>query len=343
MDFDTYRLVFHGQIRPGLDTRTVQSRLAALFRLDDAQVGRLFDSAPVVVKKNLTLEQALQCKEQFEHSGALCEVAREDMPAVTGAIPQDGAQPATTAADAGTSGDDQNKGNVSQQQKVENFLKDLLYISPEMVMAYMTTYLTVLVITESMNWHFSLFGYPLHEIMAAVAASSTCRKDNRTRNPVLVPKATGIPFRLNYTVGMRFWGALLLIALCAWGVLTFAGALHKVRQDVQSRSEISVTRSRMDRLDTAMRIIQNAAFEGEVPFPDTPDQIASITRSHRQLFPRNALLPSAELLKDEWDTPMRYERQGKMDYLFRSAGPDKIFDTDDDLTLSSRDTLGRGQ
>ena len=69
-----YRLIFDGHYRPGLSPQDAQQRLAALFKVAPGEISALFSSPPVILKENLTYEEALRDKADFEATGALCRL-----------------------------------------------------------------------------------------------------------------------------------------------------------------------------------------------------------------------------------------------------------------------------
>lgn len=87
-------------------------------------------------------------------------------------------------------------------------------------------------------------------------------------------------------------------------------------------------------MQMAMTGVQGVVMEMGVPFPETPEQILEIIRTHRQLFPPQVVALGRELIEDEWGTKIRYEPRGIASYTWRSAGADKTFDTRDDLVVT---------
>jgi hypothetical protein len=70
-----YRLIFDGHYQPRQSREEVQQRLADLFQVDPGQINALFSTPPVVLKENLSYEEALRDKADFEATGALCRLA----------------------------------------------------------------------------------------------------------------------------------------------------------------------------------------------------------------------------------------------------------------------------
>jgi hypothetical protein len=69
-----YRLIFDGHYQPGLSPEDVQQRLAALFKVEPHEISALFSTPPVILKENLSYEEALRNKVDFEATGALCRL-----------------------------------------------------------------------------------------------------------------------------------------------------------------------------------------------------------------------------------------------------------------------------
>ena len=69
-----YRLIFDGRYQPRQYPDEVLDRLADLFQVEPHQVKSLFANPPVVLKEDLTYEEALGDKATFEATGALCRL-----------------------------------------------------------------------------------------------------------------------------------------------------------------------------------------------------------------------------------------------------------------------------
>ena len=69
-----YRLIFDGHYQAQQSPEDAQHRLAALFNVEPRQISDLFSAPPVILKENLTYEEALQDKADFEATGALCRL-----------------------------------------------------------------------------------------------------------------------------------------------------------------------------------------------------------------------------------------------------------------------------
>jgi len=73
-DNKKYKIVFTGQIQPGQDHLTVKARLASIFGLTGSQIEKLFPGKPVLVKGNLTYDDARLFKMKLEQGGAVCQL-----------------------------------------------------------------------------------------------------------------------------------------------------------------------------------------------------------------------------------------------------------------------------
>ncbi|MBN1397082.1 MAG: aconitate hydratase AcnA [Bacteroidetes bacterium] len=67
-----YRILFNGEIEPGLDAAVVKERLAKLFKTTPEQVNKLFTGRPVTVNNNLDFSAAQQYITLMKNEGALC-------------------------------------------------------------------------------------------------------------------------------------------------------------------------------------------------------------------------------------------------------------------------------
>lgn len=326
METTTYKIVFRGEIRPELDMDSVKVRLAALFQLESARLERLFTGSSVVVKKNLSLDLAIQYKQHFEQSGALCELELERGPtqestastvgpSVTSAFPS-----AVSVPEPPTNPASGTAQHAQPYYELTLFSHFWCYFQGQVI--YLLVFGAGAFVGTFVEWEFNIFGYPLHQIVAALMGAlrwGQAEMKLRREGPV--------------TLNIRFWVAALAVSFVAWGVIAFTGALNKVR----NRPKEPITQSKLEALSIAMRVIQNITMEEMVAFPETPEQIVAIIRTHRTFFPNRAWMSGDALLKDEWGTPIQYERQGMMDYAFRSAGPDKVFGTEDDMHMSSQE------
>ena len=70
MSADLYRIVFDGELVPGIPAHTVRSNLARLFKSDAAKVERLFSHAPVNIKRDLSAVEADRYLQALLRAGA---------------------------------------------------------------------------------------------------------------------------------------------------------------------------------------------------------------------------------------------------------------------------------
>ncbi len=75
-----YNVVFHGKIAEGKDPEKVKNKLAALFKMDRANVGRLFTGKRTIVKQNTNQQTALKFKKAFVQAGAICAIEPANKP-----------------------------------------------------------------------------------------------------------------------------------------------------------------------------------------------------------------------------------------------------------------------
>lgn len=69
-----HKVIFRGNIQPGLDIEAVKAKIMAASGISEAGVKNLFNKPTVVLKKNISFSMAQKFKNQFEKSGALCEI-----------------------------------------------------------------------------------------------------------------------------------------------------------------------------------------------------------------------------------------------------------------------------
>lgn len=74
MSNERYNLVFRGDIVLGHNISDVKLRLGKLFKVNDAQLERLFSGRPVVIKKNLPKLEADRYTEALQQAGAQVEI-----------------------------------------------------------------------------------------------------------------------------------------------------------------------------------------------------------------------------------------------------------------------------
>lgn len=69
-----YKLVFARQIQDGADLVIVKEKLKKLFKNKENVVEKLFLQEKIILKKNLSKEDALKNKRIFENTGARCSI-----------------------------------------------------------------------------------------------------------------------------------------------------------------------------------------------------------------------------------------------------------------------------
>lgn len=74
MEAPRYRVVFRGELMPGADPADVRTRLAAMFKVDVSRVEPLFSGRKMVVKKDLSIEDAKRYRDGFRSSGAVAHI-----------------------------------------------------------------------------------------------------------------------------------------------------------------------------------------------------------------------------------------------------------------------------
>lgn len=94
-----FEVVFQGGIAAGANPDEVKAKIGLLFKVNDAQLARLFSGQRVVIKSNLDEATAAKYRMAIEKTGALCEVVAMAAfsPTATSQIP-----PNTSAAGAPT-------------------------------------------------------------------------------------------------------------------------------------------------------------------------------------------------------------------------------------------------
>lgn len=72
-----FEVVFHGQVRPGIDPAQARARIGQLFQVNDKQLDVLFSGRRMVIKRGLDEAAAQKYLQAIERAGALCEVQPE--------------------------------------------------------------------------------------------------------------------------------------------------------------------------------------------------------------------------------------------------------------------------
>lgn len=74
MSTKLYSVIFSGQIAEGQNLEKVQRNFIVGFKLDEARVKRLFSGKPIIVKSDLSYEDATIIKRNFAKAGAICYI-----------------------------------------------------------------------------------------------------------------------------------------------------------------------------------------------------------------------------------------------------------------------------
>lgn len=69
-----YQLIFQGAIAPGQELEEVKSKLCARFHIDTAQLDRLFNGTPIIVKEDADYKTILKYQILFEWAGAISQI-----------------------------------------------------------------------------------------------------------------------------------------------------------------------------------------------------------------------------------------------------------------------------
>lgn len=71
-----YSIVVNGEIADGFDLAQVKKTVAALFKLNDAQIEKVFSGKPVSIRRGIEKEQALKLRAALAKAGAVATVKR---------------------------------------------------------------------------------------------------------------------------------------------------------------------------------------------------------------------------------------------------------------------------
>ena len=111
----------------------------------------------------------------------------------------------------------------------------------------------------------------------------------------------------------------LLLVVAILGVLAGIVVVNLAGRGDDAR--IQATRQSIANIATAVNMF-------EVTNSGLPDSLDQLTRSDGNSAP--PLKPNQ--LNDAWGTPFQYKKVDKFTFEIRSAGPDKVMGTEDDLT-----------
>jgi hypothetical protein len=85
-DMEKYKIVFCGELKTGHDLLSVKARLASLFKVSGVVIDKLFLEKPVLVRTNLSFNEAQGFKMNFDATGALCQMLEvSEKPRIHGA------------------------------------------------------------------------------------------------------------------------------------------------------------------------------------------------------------------------------------------------------------------
>lgn len=132
-----YQLVFSGEILKGQHRGVVKRRLRELLNLSEAQVEKLFNGEPAIVKRNIDEATAKKYQEEFKKAGAKLQVvpveeAAEAAAAGTG--PDESQAPDVDVADVGATMANESEEVPDADFEVAEVGSDML-IEPAVVVA----------------------------------------------------------------------------------------------------------------------------------------------------------------------------------------------------------------
>lgn len=71
-----YRLIFEGEIFPGLDQAEVRQRVLELLRYNQGAMRRLFSGGACVIKDHVSLEKAQELKAMLDETGIITYIQK---------------------------------------------------------------------------------------------------------------------------------------------------------------------------------------------------------------------------------------------------------------------------
>ncbi|MCK5893721.1 MAG: DUF805 domain-containing protein [Endozoicomonadaceae bacterium] len=74
MDTTRYKIVFDGQTQPDYPPEQVKRNITLLFQAQTPQIEQLFSGQPVIIKKNLSQNEAKYYEETITRAGAVCRI-----------------------------------------------------------------------------------------------------------------------------------------------------------------------------------------------------------------------------------------------------------------------------
>ncbi len=93
-----FDLSFDGTLAPGAEPLAVRQQLAAIFKLDEPGVARLFTGKPVFIKREVDVATAAKFERVFNQAGAILRITPSDAASQQGAS-HSAPSPAPTASD----------------------------------------------------------------------------------------------------------------------------------------------------------------------------------------------------------------------------------------------------
>ncbi len=72
----SYKVVFSGQVAPGVDVNSVKAKIAALYKVPVERCESMFSGRTVTIKDNLDQQAAQTYKTAFERTGAICQIVQ---------------------------------------------------------------------------------------------------------------------------------------------------------------------------------------------------------------------------------------------------------------------------
>jgi len=123
--------------------------------------------------------------------------------------------------------------------------------------------------------------------------------------------------------------AFLIIASLVYFIV-FRKGIEKPKTEAEFKEATVI---KLANLNSVMQVAITLTINKEITFPADWDDIFAVIKDQESLMPKEAIKQGDELLIDGWGYEMIYKAKDNRSYIFRSAGSDGIFETEDDLTL----------
>lgn len=81
-----YSVVVNGQVAEGFDLNEVKKTVAAQFKLNDAQIEKVFSGKPISIRRGLEKESALKLRDALTKAGAVAVVKRAPIQPVKASV-----------------------------------------------------------------------------------------------------------------------------------------------------------------------------------------------------------------------------------------------------------------